>query len=88
MQKGVNTVGVYKSQNRLYFQRKRLARYNLPYEPLLCLKSAKNAVYGQISFGCYNVPLVILAHFPEFVVFVHSASQTFVVLGEFSGLFK
>ena len=25
MQKGVNTVGVYKSQNRLYFQRKRLA---------------------------------------------------------------
>ena len=88
MQKGVNTVGVYKSQNRLYFQRKRLARYNLPYEPLLCLKSAKNAVYGQISFSCCNVPLVILAHFPEFVVFVHSASQTFVVLGVFGGLLE
>ena len=88
MQKEVNTVGVYKLQNRLYFQRKRLARYNPPYEPLLCLKSAKNAVYGQISFGCCEVSLIILAHFPKFVVFVHSASQTFVVLGEFGGLFK
>ena len=83
MQKGVNTVGVYKSHNRLYFQRKRLVWWIIPCEPLLCLKSAKNAVYGQISFGCRDMSLVILAHFPEFVVFIHSASQTFVVLGEF-----
>ena len=54
----------------------------------MCLKTAKNAVYGQILFGCCDVSLVILAHFPEFVVFVHSASQTFVVLGEFGGLLE
>ena len=47
------------------------------------LNRLKNAVYGQISFGCCDVSPVILAHFPEFVVFVHSASQTFVILGEF-----
>ena len=52
------------------------------------LKTAKNAVYGQILFGCCDVSLVILAHFPEFVVFVHSASKTLVVLGEFGGLIE
>ena len=41
-----------------------------------------------MSFGCCDVSLIILAHFPEFVVFVHSASKTFVVLGVFCGLLE
>lgn len=48
MQKGAGTVGVYKAQNMPYFQHKRLARYNLPNEPLMWLKTAKNSLLEGI----------------------------------------
>ena len=54
----------------------------------MCLKTAKNAVYGQMSVLWCDVSLVILAHFPKFMIFVHNAPQTFVVLGVFGGLLE
>ena len=35
-----------------------------------------------------DVSLIILAHFPKFMIFVHNAPQTFVILGVLGGLVK